>query len=401
MKRSVAPAALFFALSVVSAQAYEPSTPPSPVDPGAPATHSVKQDAESAGENVFIGHFGEIVRLPFFWEADAKMQGPMERVNFHFKTIGPSKMTSAPFSPAAKDYIPENFARLRLMQMLVIPKDVPGGFPSLKTLREAKDKELRATGNPYDLRQVGAYPWPPDTFWVSISTPYPLFQLYTQSDKNYFIVTSGASPYSIDRKDPILANSTADLCSSLSTYVYKFVSPPRANITISDFAFAMIPGAAICVIALAIGFFPKSRTWTGRLRLIGRTILGLTSISLIITAPALFISWRHGLDRTVNEGSLLICAALIMPWACRAISSGLNGRKPWRVFAWSAASNILPVAVGFMIMRDFHSGKAAIIGTEDIVMLNVILGALGFINGIALGLTHQETEEAPAHGQIS
>ncbi|MBI2788836.1 MAG: hypothetical protein HYX59_09160 [Elusimicrobia bacterium] len=392
--------AIVLALSAGRSFALEPAAPPSPVDSGTTAKHSLTPNAEDAGKNVFIGHFGETVRLPYFWAADARMQGPMERVNFHFKTVDPMKMFSAPFSPEAKDYVPENFARLRLMQMLVIPKDVPGGYPSLEKLREAKSKELSETGNPYDLRKVGEYPWPPETFWVSISTPYPLFQLYTQSDKYFFIVTSGASPYAKDRKDPVLANSVGDLCGSLSTYLDQFAEKlANRPKPISTALVALLPWGGICAVGIALGFLPKRGIWLSRLNLMGRTMVGLTSISLLIAIPLLFISWRQGLDKTINEGSILLGAGLVMPWACTAISSWLNGRNPWRLFGWSLVANGLPIAAGYMIARDFHSGKVSIIGTEDFVMLSITLCALGLANAIAFALAHRQQADISPNGR--
>lgn len=392
--------AAVLALSAGRSYAREPAAPPSPVEPGAAAKHSLTPNAEDAGVNVFIGHFGETVRLPYFWAADARMQGPMEVVNFHFKTVDPMKMFSAPFSPEAKDYVPENFSRLRLMQMLVIPKNVPGGYPSLEKLREAKSKELSETGNPYDLRKVGGYPWPPDTFWVSISTPYPLFQLYTQSDKNFFIVTSGASPYAKDRKDPVLANSAGDLCGSLSTYLDQFADkladkPKSVSSTLA----ALLPWAGICAAGIILGLLPKRGNWLGRLSLMGRAMVGLASISLLIASPLLFFSWRQGFDKIINEGSILLVAGLVMPWMCRAISARLNGQNLWRLFAWFSVANIFPVSAGYMIARDFFSGKASIIGTEDFVMLSISLCALGVINAIVLALTHRRQAGASPNGR--
>lgn len=389
MKRQFTLLVIYLALAV-QCLALEPEAPPSPIDPGAPAKHSLRRDSEDAGENVFIGHFGEIVRVPHFWAVDAKMQGPIEQVNFHFKTIDPMRMFSASFSPKATDYVPENFARLRLMQMLVIPKDVPGGFQSLEVLRESKAKDLSATGNPYDLRHVGEYPWPPGTFWISISTPYPLFQLYTQSDKNFFIVTSGASPFDLDRKDPVLANSTAGLASSLSTYVYQFVAPPAETLSSLDLGVAALPWVGICVIAVALGFLPKNGNWLGRLRLMGRMTFGLATAAMLVCIPIFFISMRLGMTRTINEAAMLFFVGLISPWVCRAASARLNGRKPWRVFAWSAVANILPVSLSLIFMAQIFSGPAFSLGSVDLLMLTLALGATALLNGAAFGLAHAE-----------
>lgn len=384
--------AAVLALSAGRSFALEPAAPPPPTDPGAPAKHSLRQDPEDPGENIFIGHFGETLRLYNRLVVDAKMQGPMERVNLHFKTVDPSNVFSAPFLPQAKDYIPENFARLRLMQMLVIPKDVPGGFRSLQALREAKVKELSAAGHPFDLRQIGEYPWTPETFSVSISTPYPLYQLYTQSDKNFFILTSGASPLALDPKDPFLSSVTSEISSSLSTYLYQFIPPPAQEVSRLDLGIAALPWAGVCVIAIALGLLPKKGYWLGRLRLTGRMAFVLSTVGLIIGGPILFISMSHGLGRTINQASILICASLIFPWICRAASARLNGTKPWRVFFWAAAANIFPGAFSFVFLKQIFHAPAFTLGPVDLAMLSLTLCATALLNGVAFGFTHRDSE---------
>lgn len=383
--------AALLALGVGRSFAREPDAPPSPVVSGTPANHSLRTDAENAGQNIFVGHFGETLRLPYFVAVDAKMQGPMERINFHFKTVDPANFFSKPFSPEAGDFVPKNFARLRLMQMLVIPKDVPGGFRSLDALREAKTKELSATGNPFNLRPGEESTWPPETFWVWISTPYPLFQLYTQSDKNFFIVTIGEDPFVATPQDRFLASSGSSLCNSLSTYLDQFAPPLVEEVSFLDIGVAALPWAAICVIAVALGFLPKNGKWLGSLRLIGRMTFGLATVALLIGGLLLIFSMRHGLGRTINEASILLSTGIIMPWICRAASARLNGRSPWRVFAWSAVANILPVTIGLVVTEQFYSGAKALSASPNLRMLSFMLCVTSLLNGIAFGLAHRDS----------
>lgn len=383
--------ATLLALGVGRSFAREPDAPPSPVDSGTPANHSLRTDAEDAGQNVFVGHFGETLRLPYFVAVDATMRGPMERVNFHFRTVDPAKFVSAPFSPSAKDFVPENFARLRLMQMLVIPKDVPGGFRSLDALREAKAKELSATGNSFDLRQIGGYPWPPETFSVSITTPYPLFQLYTQSDKNFFIVTIGEDPFVATPKDRFLASSGSSLCNSLSTYLYQFIPPPKEEVAPLDLGLAALPWAAVCIIAVALGFLPKNGEWRGRLRLMGRMTFGLATVALLFGNPILFVAMNRGLGRTINPATLLLCASLIFPFISWAVSVRLNSIKPWSVFAWSLAANILPLGCSLIFLKQISAAPAFSLVPVDLMMLNSFLCALALFDGITFGLAHRDS----------
>lgn len=386
---------LSICLALTAAQSFarEPQAPPSPVESGTQATTSLKRDVNDAGENIFVGHFGETLRLPYFWAADAKMQGPMEVVNFHLATIEPMKVVSPPFNPNSKDYIPENFKRLRLMQLLVIPKKVSGGFKSLDEIREAKSKELGATGNPYILQRPGNYRWPPDSFMVWISTPYTLFQLYTQSDKNIFILTSGSGPYDESSNDPILTNSTARLCSSLETHLDEF----RLKIIAErgffrDLRIVVIPWALFCAFAGILSFLPKRTNWLRRLRLIGRATFVIISAWQLLAGPILFAAWRLGLGRTINEGSILFCAGLIMPWISRAATVRLGGQRPWRVFIWSAIANITSVIVGYTFIQDFIAGALIISGSQNFLRMSNFLCVLGLLNGVMFGLAHKEDE---------
>ncbi|MFA6003815.1 MAG: hypothetical protein WC881_07090, partial [Elusimicrobiota bacterium] len=92
-------------------------------------------------EDVFVGHYGEILRLDRDWTADAEMNGPMEVIRFHERTVDSRKLSAPEYHPQAEDYVPENFAAKRLMQLLVIPK-AARGFKSLSALKAAKLQEL-------------------------------------------------------------------------------------------------------------------------------------------------------------------------------------------------------------------------------------------------------------------
>ncbi|PIR16110.1 MAG: hypothetical protein COV48_10685, partial [Elusimicrobia bacterium CG11_big_fil_rev_8_21_14_0_20_64_6] len=358
-----------------------------PQEFGAEATHSLTPSKEDSRENIFVGHFGETVRLADFWSVDARMQGPMEVVNFHLATMDPMKVVSPPFNTTPKDFATENFKRLRLMQMLVIPKDVPGGFQSLAQLRLAKEKELNATGSGYTLQELGEHSWPPDSFVVTISTPYAIFQLYTQSDKYLFFVTSGASPFDKNPDDPILAKSTRDIANSLSTHLDEF----RLKIVaekgfVYDLRIVAIPWAAVCALAALLAFLPVQR-----LRLIGRATFGFATGGLLIAGPLLFASWRLGLDRVISEASLLLCVGLLMPWICRSVSVRLGGQRPLRVLVWSAIGNVFWILGGCATVRGFVSGQDTITGSRNFWMLSLTFSAMALTNAVILGLSHDES----------
>ncbi len=392
MNRRHAVLLLCLALTAVQGYALEPKAPPSPTS-DAPATHSLTPNKENLGENIFVGHFGETVRLAQFWSADASMQGPMEVVNFHLTNIDPLELISPPFNPSKKDYVPQNFARLRLMQMLVIPKNVPGGFESLKKLREAKTKELGTNGITQTILDLGESSWPPDSFQVLTSTPYQLFQIYTQSDKNFFIVTSGTTPYVLKSGDPILTNATIRLTDSLSTHLegFPWKHPPAPDAE-SGLPGALSRGAAVCIVGALLGCLPKRRKWVGRLRSIGRATLGFTLGYHIFAVPLLYAAWRLDLGRTLNQVTIALGAGLLTPWLSRAISVRMGGQRPWRVFFGSAAVCLLPIISYYSFIANFQASIFVLDG-ESFERLSHIFSILGAMNGAAFGLTHYTPED--------
>lgn len=409
-------AMLIISLGFLAAQSYarEPQAPPSPTGTFEHAAYSIAPDNEKK-ENVFIGHYGETLRLYSDWTAEAVMRGPMEVIYMREKSLPPpSKWPTSvelkgqdatvtfhgpSFRIKPEEFISTNFARLRLMQLMVVPKNVPGGFRNLTELREAKSAELRATGSPHKLQEVGDYPWPPDSFWVSISTPYRLFQLYTQDDKNLFIFTSGASPYDEKPDDPVFGSAVEKLLGSLSTYLSGFRRQTTAERDlITELRTVLLPGTVVLVFAAILNFLPARQNWTRRLRMAGRTTAGFVAGWHIIAVPLLFASWRLDLDRSINEASILVCAAAIMPWVCKAISARFGGQRPWFVFTWSAVINVFPALLGFAGMEDFITKTAVIAGYQDFGMMTLTLSILGLLNGVAFGLTHQEKKTHRSEG---
>lgn len=396
------------ALSASPSYSREPDAPPAPTESTSRANYSITRD-DKVRENIYVGHYGEILRLYSDWTAEAVMRGTMEVIYFRRKSDPPASQWPAEvnldgpnatvtfhpplFRIKPEDFTPEKMSSLGLMQMIVAPKGAPGGFRSLAKLREAKAKELDAAGHPYNLQQVGEYPWPPDSFWVSISTPYRLFQLYTQSDKNFFIVTSGASPYDEVMDDPILGSATSRLCSSLSTHLDSFSDKLLADATfLHDMRITVIPWGAICTLSALLAFLPKHKKWLCHLRFAGRMMFTLTTATLFIAGPLLFVSWRMGLGRVVNEASIILFTGLAYPWICKAASFRLGGQRPRQVLLWTAGANIIPLVAGWTLYSDFFTGARTIVGYQDFWMLSVLLSVQGMVTGFAFGLTHMPAE---------
>lgn len=341
-------------------------------------------------ENVFIGHYGESLRMSQSWTARAELHGPIEVVYFHPDRVDPIKYFSAPFNPGSDQYVPENFAKLRLIQMKVIPKK--GGPRSIKELRDSREQELAEAGVQAQFQSpVGLGSWPKDSFQVMISSPYSLFQAYAVGGEHFFVMTSGTSPYLETSSDPTYLRGTETLLFSLLNYLDRF-HVPLGSIAepLTGLAGAFIPGAFACAIGFALFSLPGSYR---RAKLAGRAILSMTIGWHLLGVPILLASWRFGWGRNVNEASLAICAALLTPWLCREASTRFGGEKSWRVFWFAAVASALPLIGGLVVFSIIHAMEAPILNAGNFGRLSRVAGFLGFLNGIAFTLSHREAVE--------
>jgi hypothetical protein len=402
------PTFLAIVLALGAGRSYAREPAPSPAASSENAEFSVTLDKKEM-RNVFVGHYGETLHLSSDWTAEAILRGPIEIVYFRERSDPPpsewpkeikrnrSDSTVVFHRPAFKikpeEFTPENMAPLRLMQLMVIPKNAPGGFASLEKMRAAKNDELKGSGASFELRETGDYPWTPDTFWVLISTPTRIFQLYTQNEKQFFILTAGATPFDEAVDEPGYGSAVSRLSNSLSTFVYNTRGTHSTEeFSASRAAFVLLPLALVSLFAALLALFP------GRARLIGGTSFFFCLVPHLFGAPLLFASWRMGLGRAINEGAILLSVGLTMPWVCKSLSRRFGGDRLWRVFLAAAAANILPIVTGYQVFREFRSGGEVLSGYGNFWMMGFSLSVLALLNGAAFGFTHKPGEKSGDSG---
>ena len=219
-RRTILLTACLLTASLSSAR--EPQAPPSPVS---------TRESGQAEFSLFVGRFGESIKLRNGWAAEARMQGPIEVVNFHVKQDSTPKRL--PFQPKAADYIQDNFTLFGLMQLMVIPKNIPGGLASLEALRSAKEDELKRSGADYKILDESptSNDWPPRTFHVLIERPYSLWQTYSESAGEFYIFTHGSWPRTADNgptRDDIndYRLASGDAVNSLGAYLRSIYRKP-------------------------------------------------------------------------------------------------------------------------------------------------------------------------------
>lgn len=139
MKRIFTPLALCLALSAGNLLARESTAPPPPSTSDS-STGALTPGPD--GTTLFVGHFGETLVVHYGWTAKAEIRGVAEIVHIHRKSHDDFGLR--PFQPKPSDFKLENFAPMGLMELVVVPKNAPGGLRTLAELRAAKEKELNS-----------------------------------------------------------------------------------------------------------------------------------------------------------------------------------------------------------------------------------------------------------------
>ncbi|PIR19480.1 MAG: hypothetical protein COV48_01775 [Elusimicrobia bacterium CG11_big_fil_rev_8_21_14_0_20_64_6] len=314
--------------------AIEPLAPPSP--------SAATTEPPSNGSSLFVGAYGEMIELPYGWAADPTMRGAAEIIHIHRKSIDDFGLK--PFHPNSSDYKPENFESMGLIELMVIPKNAPGGFKSLADLRQAKEKELFSSGSEYKISETApSDDWPKGTFDVATSRPHRLLQMYAESKKEFYILTTawlpGEAAYANDKRRALNYRYTLDAVGrSLQRHLSTtrehadsgrwFASDENPSTSSSApnalrIAFVItIPTIAMVCFAL----WPKKSPRSGKIRLYGRALIlfSLTSaiagfLTVYVPARSWHLYWLH------IEDALIIASLpnLMIAWgAARAYGSG-------------------------------------------------------------------------------
>lgn len=143
----------------------------------------------------YVGNYGEVLKLRGGWRIEASMHDEAEVINQYPPFRVDLRDSVEPFNPQPADFVPENFTRYALIQLIILPRTA-ASTKSLDELKKLKIKDLESSGVGFKIVDQpffgGLYGnWPKDTFEIFVSTPYRLSQLYTASDSHLCILTSG------------------------------------------------------------------------------------------------------------------------------------------------------------------------------------------------------------------
>lgn len=304
---------------------------------------------------MFVGHYGETIELPHNWTAEAELRDETEVVYLHRKSH--DDFGFRPFQPKKADYKPETFTQMGLAELVVIPKDAPGGLRSLKAIRAAKESELKQIGAEYKIfNETGGGDWHLTTFHVNTNKPYKLRQTYAESPNEFYILTMGVSLEPGDdgfEQNRALSHQSAIqvLDRSLSDYLRlthnrtlggKLFRLQRGSADgfLSDFKTMFgdpqwvpkILGAVGAILA-ALALWPGTTPVARRLRFFGRSLLAFTLLTGLAGFLTVFLPARF-CDASWNSDEIpALIPVLLIPGASWAAARAFGSARPLRVLA--------------------------------------------------------------------
>lgn len=342
-------------------------------------------------QNLFIGHYGEIFAYSDGWMAEASMRAETEFVRLQPK---PARGEVATLADSA--FRPENFTKKNLLELVVIPKDAPGGYRSLRDIRRAKEQDMSAHGIEYAIhdRESGdrQFDFPPGTFRVRIKRPYRLLQRYTESPKEFFILTYGDPEASVVNEAAISGN-IGTVEQSLSKYLAGVNPPKRPEIDLRGFQgfwrmWLFFNGPLLLLILL-----PRSNSFLKRLNFIAYNLILFLNISGLIGFLIPCISYRTGWGTWQNGALLFATLAILGPWICRLIARRFYRPDEKRIFWWSWLAALPLVALDL----EGYSSHALPDPVFEIIFSSTFAFAM---TGMAFGLIFSLVATLPDRGKV-
>lgn len=378
--------------------AREPQAPPSPIP-------SAGKGATAGA--IFVGHYGEAIEIPHGWTAEVEMRRETEAIYFHRKSHDDSGFK--PFQPKQSDYVSENFAPLGLIELVVIPKDAPGGLRTLKAIRKAKEHELKLQAADFQVfDETGQGDWPRNTFHVKTEKPHRLWQTYAETPTEFYILTYGGrletGDFGLDEhriQDFSFAKQTLNRSLSAHLLLANQRSPAgrlfsfrtgASDGLLSDYLEMMgtpplLPTAlgAFGALLLILSSWPSTFVGAERVRRFGRSMLVFSLFTglggfLIISIPA------YSGDALWNSDEFAaLIPVLLVPVASWAAARKLGSARPIRVLA---STGLLAVAWALVLMwgADFNNADSAAVSAVGNTLLLLFVGlTFGIAYAVSFG----------------
>ncbi|MFA6029827.1 MAG: hypothetical protein WC969_08240 [Elusimicrobiota bacterium] len=358
-----------------------------------PAAAAPAQGASSSysSDNVFVGRYGEVITYEGGCVIEAEMRGPVEVVRSYSRRVyHPETKTFTVQFPKPEDFTPEKFAPMELVQLLVIPKDVPGGLKDLASMRRAKEDELSRAGLTYALKDAQSFEFPPGSFEVRVSSPYRLVQTYTESKEHFFILTGGGV-YGDTNYGRINTSLSKHVLLSIPRPLLKKSTLKEALSDTSlmgwgGWLLVMVPA---CLLALLSKLSRQGHVL--RLSYIGRSVLVAVNLGVlygVVTQTVLL-----GLKFSMNGDIIAFLPGLIVPWLFPWIAALVGGRYTSRLWKY-----LLIVFVWYVLFEMIRVPFKPLSADSEIRMAFGISGLVGILHGVCFGLGYQAAQEERHEG---
>lgn len=410
MKRHLTPLIVILALTAGQSIAREPQAPPLPSakevsmpvgtvrpnsDPGVPGARFID----------YVGHFGEVFKLRAEWQIAPSMQGEVEVINFHPKFL-PDRDSLERFKPKPSDFAPENFSRLQLIQLVIMPR-AADAFQSLAELKEAKIKDLQASGVKFEVVNDPFFgpptgQWPVGTFEIVVHSPYRLTQLYTATASYLCILTSG-----LDTPPATAIDSYYSfLRYGLAEWLVPEVSPeektaPRdilANgISLHPFTipYVWMGWVAISGISGLLAWFLGTQKRWDLLRRISHSLLIFSNVGALLGGLVGLSSWPFiWFTRHLPVSAAVSC--LFIPITALALCRVRGVRAPKRALIGSTIWALIVAGYfAYCGMFDFDTGS------RYVFSVSVLLSFVAYgIAGIIYGALDSSREASAGKGSL-
>lgn len=190
---------------------------------------------------VVIGQYGESFDLFDDDVLDAQMNGPVEVLRIHPKWDPRQRQAVLAdiFHPKESDYVPANFEKFELQELIAVPKGQPG-YATLEQIRADKVAEAKKSGVAFEVHDLDLSDgWPPGTFEIWTKAPYRLVRFYAQTPKCFMIYSTAGTGLDSIR-------------SSLSAYLYEAYraadSRPDHKVAYGEIANLLIRGGILILL---------------------------------------------------------------------------------------------------------------------------------------------------------
>lgn len=406
MKRHIAILLVILALAEARGFAREPLAPPSPSKTASTRVGSIGEGTD--GNSLFIGHYGEAIEFPYLWDAEAELRGGMEVVYFHRKSH--DDFGYKPFNPTPADYKLENFAPLGLMELVIIPKNAPGGLRSLEAIRQAKEQELKNNGVEYKVfHSMSDLHWPAGTFHIEVIKPYRLVQAYAESSKEFYILTTGGrlneGDFGLSRDrvqdyyhaDNIVSRSVG---SHLLRVNKKIIRNSIFEVTTDEFNRLFSSSCplglwALCgafsAVMLMIAIWPRKSGRTTRLQIFGYSLFAFPTLLALLGFLCVYLPFRVGGVAWKHSEDAMIIPTLLIPLMSWLAARRYGSQHVSRVMVWIGGLAALWIGALTLGPRSEFSWPVSDLIFWNTVILHLVGIIFGAVFAAAFGaLAHRE-----------